>query len=115
MNYYGVLERSKTEMQKKRADFFCEAFGGMHVKLLDDEVTILVPPGAKERKPFFKAAVFATKQAEMWFAHACVIRVNGERTLLLARELGFYPVNVDGITLVSSETPIFGVSQNEAH
>lgn len=105
--YYAVLAKPTDEAGRKRAEFFREAFGAMWVPLVDDRVALVLAPGEDRPKPRFKAAVYANTRLELLFETSCLLRPGGELVMALARAAGFYPVNIDGITLVGSERPIF--------
>lgn len=107
-NCWAVLERPKDEAGAKRARFFMETFGAMHVPLICDRVAVLALHGAKEKRPYFMAAVYSSDEMARRFEASCLVRKNGEAVVSTARALGFYPVNVDGITLVRADTPLFG-------
>lgn len=106
-HHYLILEPPKDPAGEGRADFFRNAFGGMWVPALDDSCSIMIPPGKVHKAPFYRAAVFSSPVLAARFMDACVMRENGEDILQMVRDLGFYPVNVDGITLVSADKELF--------
>jgi hypothetical protein len=103
---YAVLERPPAG--DARADYFRQAFGALHVPLIDDEVVLFQAAGEKEAKQRYKAAVFSTPALRGRFVTSCMVRKDGQRVLDLALACGFYPVNVDGIIVVRSDRPLFG-------
>lgn len=96
------------EAGAKRARFFVETFGAMHVPVIGHRVALLKPKGVEGKRPFYMADVYSSRELADRFEASCMMRNQGEKAVMLARARGFYPVNVDGITLVRSETPLFG-------
>lgn len=107
MHTYAVLEPAHDVDSAKRALFFRQAFGRMAVPCLDDMASILQLPGAPCPMPYYRAAVFRDAQEAERFRAVCLTRVKGAEVLSVAMGLGFYPVHVDGITLVSSRAELF--------
>ena len=105
MKYYGILEKPKTPAGEIRALFFRQAFGGSVVPLLDDSATMLTFTNETEARPYYRADVLGKGLGQ--FVETCAIRPGGQQTLRMVQELGFFPVNVEGITLVSSEVDLF--------